>query len=409
MRFRPTDRQIIIIAIALAAIVRLWYIFWAHLPEDHIFSDMQGYVDRANRFFSERKSPYDFFQPIGYSFLLALTFNFEPQYLVIKILHFLASLGTVVLSWRAAARLIGEKMALWVLAILAIHPPLISLSGFFLAETVYALLLSILFYLFTAWAFPWSLRQAFALGLFFYFAAFFKGNHILFLPIFALWLVWGRQFAKKNLSSLLAFALGIGLLAGAHGVYSYHQTGTALWGPQAGGLNFVEGKCPDKKNSDSGNTSWTSPLFAQTRPITHKHWDHPFWDQSFFFKQGLNCIAKDPAVLIESLSSIGYLFFGNQLWPANVSEFRRLSEWYGVMFGMFLFPAMLLGLVFAFQRSWTKEQLPYLLVWTIMLTVFVFKSEIRFRVPFDGIIITLAVLGWSRLASLTRVTIDKNP
>ena len=63
------------------------------------------------------------------------------------------------------------------------------------------------------------------------------------------------------------------------------------------------------------------------------------------------------------------------------------------------------------RRPWRRERWGELIVWALPLAalclcVYVFKSEIRFRVPFDVWFIPMAFDGWLTRLSFTRTSPD---
>lgn len=191
--------------------------------------------------------------------------------------------------------------------------------------------------------------------------------------------------------------MSAGLLG--HGLFTKEKIGKFQMSASAGGLNFVEGKCPIKNNADNAGFSWLSPLYHQLGYNKMKRWDHPFTDSGFFMKEGWNCVKENPAVLIQSLEGIPFLFFGNTLWPANQSKIASEMRLYELYFSCFCIMGMMV--YFRFFRSfpdWKEQVLVWVLpIFSVMLCVYIFKSEIRFRIPFDVWIIPVAVKGWSLL------------
>jgi hypothetical protein len=186
------------------------------------------------------------------------------------------------------------------------------------------------------------------------------------------------------------------------------------WGPTAGALNFVEGKCPSKNNSDSAGAGWMSPLFVTLKETAAKKWDRPFTDQAYFWKAGANCVKENPWVMVESLRYINYLFYGNSTWPVAGSDIDFLYKIWAPIFEWILLPLALIG-AWAFSRrqnshspksdSKSFNEVCALLVLTIFFTVYIFKSENRFRVPFDGIFLMWSSLGVIYCGNLVRAAL----
>jgi hypothetical protein len=116
-------------------------------------------------------------------------------------------------------------------------------------------------------------------------------------------------------------------------------------------------------------------------------------------KEGLKCIQRNPFVMIQSFEGIFFLFFGNTLWPANQTKMASEMRLYELYFGCFCIIGLMVFMRFFKYSSNKKEEiLVWLLpVFSVMLCVYIFKSEIRFRIPFDIWIIPLAVKGWCLL------------
>ena len=233
-----------------------------------------------------------------------------------------------------------------------------------------------------------------------------KGTHVFMGPVFLLgflgWRRWSWQ-AVSRVAVPLSTVVAVGLLL--HGMLTYRTIGAFQMSASAGGLNFVEGKCPIKRNTDVDGSSWFSPLYAQLGYRERKTWDRPFTDSSFFMREGLRCIQDEPFVLVQSLENIPFLFVGNVLWPATTISVAPYVKLHGVLWGYVL----IAGLVAWCRSCWPvrADDWPVVLTWAVpilalFLCVYVFKSEIRFRVPFDVFFIPVALKGWASILNLSR-------
>jgi hypothetical protein len=230
-----------------------------------------------------------------------------------------------------------------------------------------------------------------------------KGTHVFLGPLFLLGILhrarWSwRAFTRIALPASAVVAVGLML----HGVLSYRTIGTFQIGASAGGLNFVEGKCPAKINMDVAGNRWQSPLYAQLDLMERKVWDRPFTDSGYFLKEGLKCVQENPLVVVQSLENIPFLFIGNFAWPAKVMTIGEYVRFYELFFSI----ALLIGCAIWLRSCWPSDatRSAELLVWgapilALFICVYVFKSEIRFRVPFDVFFIPVAVQGWALLMS----------
>jgi len=396
--------------IVAAAAIRFVFMFVVHPPDDYVYSDMQAYVDEAVRILAGQRNRDLLFHPVGYPLLLALSLRLTQSLWLVVHLQFLMSVATVVLTWRGSARFLREGPALVVLALAAVHVPFISLGGFFMAETAFAFFLALLFYLLAARPFPWSPAYALAAGFVYMAAAWMKGNDSLFAPILMAWIavrVWrSRDYAvpprwKAAAKAAAAFAAGACLVASITAFATYSVAGTPRIAAATGALNFVEGKCPAKINHDLGGTYWHSPLFVQLGEGGDKYWPAYFWDDAFFWKAGWQCVRSDPRVLLTSFRYVYYLFFDNQLWPSGSVE-SDLNRGYGMFVAMVIFPGMLVGILLVARRPLAPHKPAFLLLVSLFVASWLLKSELRYRVPFDVVILPLAVLGWTYLTTALR-------
>src|SRR6185503_14413937 len=225
-----------------------------------------------------------------------------------------------------------------------------------------------------------------------------KGTHAFLGPLFLLgvlaWRRWSRD-AIVRIAVPVSAVVAAGLIV--HGVLSYRTTGTFRLSAAAGGLNFMEGKCPSKRNYDNTGLTWLSPVYAQLGMTSAKMWDHPFTDSGYFMKEGLKCIGRDPFVVVQSFENIPFLFVGNFMWPVTHFSVAPMVRLYELVTGPFLMAGVALWLLA--RWPWWRERWGELIVWAaplaaLCLCVYVFKSEIRFRVPFDVWFIPMAVGGW---------------
>jgi hypothetical protein len=388
--------------------IRYRYVFDWHPPECFVFSDMAGYVDRAHEFVRGGSSEAQAFQPIGYSLALAESLRLVGDFTLGDWAHILLGWATVVLMWRASARWLRERAALFVLGIATLHFPFISLSGFFLAETFFTFQLALLFYCLAKFPFPWRAGHALLLGVVYMSGLWIKGNNTFFGPLVLGWMVlWILLHKRAQWLALVrrlalpaaTFCAGAAIVVASHAAYTYKRYGHAHVSAPTAALNFVEGKCPSKNNYDSSGYGWLSPLFVQLGETEEKHWPRPFTDTHFFWAAGMDCVRKNPEVLATSVRYVYYLFFDNQLWPSNTSD--ALARPSGMVYSALLFPNLLLGAAVIGRRPRRRWALFALIGLSIMLCSWFFKSEMRYRVPFDVVFIPIAVLGgswaWVRL------------
>jgi hypothetical protein len=402
-RQAPLSYYVGVLALLLGGLV-LRYRFAVALnpPSEHVFSDMAGFVRRAQHFIDGQFPPSDTLFPPGEHLLLALSGLLLGGYDTIAVwVHLIA--GVAVCYWvaRAAEHHVGRGGALTTLLLCVIHFPFIALGGYYLAETVFAALLALLFLLMSAAPFPWTLRRSAAVGAVAALGLVWKGNNVFLLPILALWTVgWWVQAEAKDAGQArrcwLGILVGFFTIIGAQTLYFFHYYERPLPIAAGGAYNFVLNKCPGALIVGKDGMRFQSPTTYYTSRQGVQRWDVHLYDQRALWKGGFACVGRDPWVVVASLREILYLFTANELWPVNTGPFETFSARYQRRFALLLFPGILLGLLALAHKPFATDRPPFLLVLSVCAAAWVFMGEMRFRIPFDVAFIPLGVVGWKR-------------
>ena len=368
-----------------------------------LYSDMGNYRLIADNILEGVWQPAHFMQAIGFSLLLAFFKRvFTDWTSALAVYHVLLSTATVWVVWKCATRAFGPKVGVLSLFLAAIHVPWLVMTALALSETTFTLLMAILLWASLELTERPSLRWSVIWGLVFIAGFWLKGTHVFLGPMFLLGVLAWRHWSRDAIATIalpVSAVVAAGLIL--HGVLTYRTIGTFRLSPAGGGLNLVEGKCPSKRNIDSTGAGWYSPIYGQLGINSSKLWDRPFTDSGYFMQEGLKCIGRDPFVLVQSFEGIPFLFVGNYLWPVNRTSVGPQARLYELVTGPFLMAGVALWLLA--RWPWKRERWGELIVWALPLAalclcVYVFKSEIRFRVPFDVWFIPMAFDGWlSRL------------
>jgi hypothetical protein len=402
-----------ILILLLAAVIRYFFIFHWHLAEKFLFSDMGNYFQLGKQLVEGSLTKNHFFQPVGMPLIEAfiLTIN-EGSLSLLSWVHFVLSLLTLFFIWKTTEKLTNSFLALLTLAFASFHYPFIYISGTYLSECIFTFIISLMVWLLVLKPYPWRPLWAIFLGLFMGMSFWLKGTFILYLPILMFWiLIKNYSHIKKSITSILELfrifksfiflSSGVAALMLGHGILSYNSVDQFLVSPTNGGLNFLEGKCPWKDNhAPDGN--WLSPLYTQLGDYQTRHWDVPFSNSSYYFQQGLLCIANDPMVLVKSFQAIPYLFYNNDFWPTlnTKPEYKSLSRNYALFFVFWLLPAFVFAMLYLCKHQRTDQFLAWVFpVLTLFLTGLIFKSELRYRIPFDVVFIPLGIYGWDLIIS----------
>lgn len=369
--------------------------------ESESWSDMRIYLLISRAIDAGVWEESHFFQSIGYPLLITGIKYFTTEFGRLLIyLQSIASILTIAFLYLMTRNTLGRRVALISLVIGSVHMPWFLFTNFALPEVFFTLLLSLCGYLSTKIIYrrrP-SILICASWAVCFILAFWLKGTHALWGPLFLLGLfAHKRKFAWKPVL-VICSVVALGLLG--HAFFTYQTIGKIQFGPSTSGLNFVEGKCPSKVNLDSAGYHWQSPLYYQLEMNRTKKWNRPFTNSSYFLKEGLKCIKNDPWVLVQSLESIPFLFYGNTIWPFNRKPFSHYTRLYELFFAFFA----IVGLSFYYFKVFTLRRPEEVIMWTlpvlaIFLCVYIFKSEMRYRIPFDLWFIPLAVKGWIELTA----------
>ena len=377
----------------LNAILTTWVVFSLHPMEGAIYSDMGGYINTARQITNGEYLLIHFFQPIGYPLWVSFWRDIAGGgWGWLKLTHVIFVVLSVYFGWQIARRLLPPRWDIAALLLLSTHIQWAQMASFAMPEALYTFLITLLVWFSVRWAEGGRASDAIFIGLLFGVGFFVKGSAVFFPPLLLLWSI--LRIARHEvpmrltLNHLAVMALCALAVALAHGTYSQMKYGQFKLGADNGGLAFIEGKCKEKHNFDSVGGSWLSPLHFYLGETDEKHWDVPFSNQAYYWRQGWECIKENPVVVFTSLRYIYYLFTGNPAWPARVEE-----TYYEAWFTIIILPLFIVGILAA-CRHWDKSVIvPAMFLLSLFLLSWIFKSELRYRVPFDAIVMVYATLG----------------
>ncbi len=293
-----------IACILLGAVLRVVWGLVVHPAVDFVYSDMGGYVERAQRLAAgEFPNRLDAFWPPGTHMVLAGPLAlFGPGRAGLwagAALWCLLSSVTPFFAWRLARLLLTPAAAALTTAFCAFWPLYITYAGFFTSETP-----TLAFGLAALWlgyrARTARGRAAAALGIL---AGVFGGvavanrpQFILNLAILALpaLLAWRRQAP-----AFVSFAISIMVVLLGVVWHNSVATGKLTGLSENSAINFWMGHCDVaevRTNDASQNTSlvFGLPVPGQLgRGGTYTFEGRFAWDQKFFFSLGLQCIRRD--------------------------------------------------------------------------------------------------------------------
>jgi 4-amino-4-deoxy-L-arabinose transferase-like glycosyltransferase len=383
-----------------------------HPPFEHVYSDMQGYVDRATGLVETGEiDRSDAFYPPGVHILLAgplAVFGADRSGLwAAAVLWAVLSSLTPFFMWRLTLVLLTPAAAALTAVLTALWPLHITAAGYFLSET------PSLTFLVASLAVGYqadrsSGREAVALaalaGLLGAAAVAMRPQFFLNLLVLAVpWLwAWRRKFRP-----LLAF-VAAGAVVGA-GVIAHNSiaAGKLTGVSENSGLTFFLGHC-DARSVRTGTEP--GPIFEFGAPVaaqrgTGRRYEFPdrvVWEQGFFFRQAANCIREDGVGHVRILGrSLLEMTATTVIWPqSNEPRLKEVVNYTNVVYSALL-PVLVLGTVVLIRRrrqsgGWGGETVLLAHLASAFVMALIFFGDPRFRMPYDvfGLALLAAIVAY---------------
>lgn len=411
----------------LALGVRLFWIFRIQSPYRAVYSDMNGYVERARALVAGTTTSFPrltALYPYGAHYVYAAVFRvfgYEHQTAVCIVQAVLCSIP-VYFFVLFASRFFAKAWVPLVLGVVfAVWQPVVWCTGYFLSETPYLALLFL-----NAWLclrFAETKRSGFALGLTAAVLFTVRPQFILTFGLLAMAHVWKerrRLFRIHLLRPYMLVALPW-LFVLPYGVVRYHRL-TGRWGliSENGQLNrlFADttvGRVEGRWIAPNGDY-WSFTVEPPCKP--------PLGETEVVRIDGY---MGDPDTLsriraehlrgkslgwrlYRTFNNVRLLWDLNDPWPerdgARKDPFRGWAQrWFNEVARWVVIPLACLGVVVLRKRTALVVVLAHL-VTLVILSMF-FLAEARYRVPYDPFLILVAVAGTARLTGLLRASLAR--
>jgi len=412
-------------AIAVGALIRLLWAFVLHPPYDFVFSDMQGYVSRAQGLATGAPlERYFAFYPPGTHILLAGPLLLDEGVVGLRAaaaLWWALSSASVVFAWRLALCLLTPRAAAVTAALCAAYPLFFFYAGFFSSETpAMALLLAGLWLGYRSRHLPGRAAVVSAIG-----SGMLAGAAVAVRPQFLLNVVvlgvamrGGARLGRLQLPVALAAAAILVLIP-----VVVHNSAAAnkLTGiSEYPGLIFYQAHCDihlvTAGTPERGVFAFGSPVaFERNRGHDETFPDRQVWDQGFFLDRGLDCIREDG---FSHLRIVGrnLLDAGATSTPFPLGDppaVKTIARATNLVYSLGLVVIVVATIVLLRRRrdrpTEKSNQLGYgerqllLHLACLLPVVLVFLSEPRYRIPYDVFgLMLLAALVTAGLGSLRR-------
>lgn len=356
-----------------------------HFADEEHYWQLAMHLRRGEGYVSDQWLP-TAFRPPGYPFWLAPWAFFDDAILICKLLN-VALLVVAVLCMR---HLVARQTPAW--AWLAGAAPLLYPIWLFTATTLYPqtlclALLMALFALMFGQAGGVSFKVALAAGVL-------CGALALTTPIFlplSLWCAWclWRSHASKALAlrACVAALVGLALTVGPWTWRNWQTFG--VWVPVStnGGINLALGNC-EHSGPNTGTNIPVSYFLSHVPPGANEIAESQAYQQI-----AVRWVSEHPADAAILYVRKWLNFFDVR---SNLASEQAGMPWKDIVLGLTYYPLLLLVLVRCFWLRHVPlsplERAMGVMYLAASLLMAVFFTRVRFRLPFDGLLMTWALI-----------------
>ncbi|MFO0633785.1 MAG: glycosyltransferase family 39 protein [Nannocystaceae bacterium] len=411
------------VAILLASlVVRVHWNLRVHPPADYVYSDMNGYVSRAAGLFTDLwgKREYAGFYPWGthalmYAFERALgRGNLTGVGVAFAVMGALSSMFGYLIARRVSRfRWVAPAVGLW----LVFDYPMISLSGYFLSETPFALGMLAATWLLLRVVDHGRARDAVLAGVGLAFATVMRPQILVSVALLGpLWFFGRRLWPRLTLPRLLQAAAPLVLVLGFSAWRLHYHTDR--WGliSENGSFNQVFGRCHVTKiialpdGPTRSRTVFGPPPLLQLGKrdvLAPGEWPQldPVIDKYFYYYGYIGdadihrdymrqCVAQGGLLKQAEFALVHVLMLWryNVLWPdSGKGNWAPTAARWGTIHAVgFALPAVLAALVVFAPRRHPKLALVAVHVWAAFIVAALYFGDVRLRTPYDPILVLLA-------------------
>jgi hypothetical protein len=411
----------------LALAVRLYWNLKVHPPFDYTHSEMGAYLGRANLLLDNARwtpDPHLTLFPYGTHFFLFLVqwiFGRSNREAIAVAFALLGALA-VAYTYATAARLSTHPWARRCIGLLLIsYYPWISLGGYLLSETPFALGVSATAFYALRLADKGRPRDAWLLGLALGLGMTF-GPQLLVSAAFLLlcFVLRRRVFHAVTPGVWARVAAPLALILAFSSARLYWHTGATSQGGQLGlvstngPIHFAFGRCHSTAITafaPDGQGFFGPPSLGALRNYEAKHPSSPIkldpalgemltfrghmWDAKPIDELARECVKKTGYLrqVKYAVTHVILLWGYNLMWPDQEQKpkFRRPMMIWSDAHAIFLLPPAAAAMLLAFRRRRARSMLVALHVWGLVGMAMLYFGDTRYRAPYDGLIIILAV------------------
>ena len=409
-----------------ALIVRLHWNLEVHPPGDYVYSDMNGYVSRADRMLKTGLKPHEYssFFPYGTHWLVAgMKYVFgKDNFAAIGVLYAVLGAFTVAFAFASARRASAFAWVPPAVGLLGVfYYPHFSLGGYILSEPPYAFFLmgAVLFSL--RMADHGRHRDAWGMGIFAGIGLAVRPQVLVSAALLGLfWIVRRKALPKIRFVLLLESFVPVLIMLVLSSALLHHNTGRYGLVSENGTFNLVFGCCHNSKirstpdGKGHGRVHFRPPSFLQIKnhearakkrnipprvalnPALTDELTYPGYigDSKKHMEYVRQCVAKTKlsGQLEYSVLNATLLWRHNVPWPdSGRRQWRKISHWWTTWHrNLFAIPALIGLVTLVLGRRTIKQALLAVHLLGLVIIAAIFFGSIRVRSSYDFIIITLA-------------------
>jgi hypothetical protein len=413
----------------LALAVRLVWNLALHPPLEYVFSDMGGYLERAQTSIDFPNEPHGYFAlfPWGTHWVLSLVKRAfgRDNGAAIGILYATYGALAVGYAFAIARRLTKSPMiARGAAAVLIFYYPWISLGGYTLSEPPFTLFLCASAYHALAYADRGRARDAWLFGAALALGAIFRPQILAALPLYAVHALWRRRaWRRLHWRTIVpAIAAPLAVVFAVSAVRIHFHTGKYGLISQNAPVNYAFGRCHATTITANGPTrrSGYSPPSLLALAEHEKSYPNAFfkldpareqsitvighiWEAEPFRALAADCVARTGLVrqLRYAVTHVVMLWGLSVAWPdGHLARFREVMQNAQSFHDRFVLPAALLAIVCAFRARHARAMLVALHVIALVALAVVYFGDTRLRIPYDGFLIVLAASAYGSVVRL---------
>ena len=405
----------LILILAISLILRLAFIFETGSSPfvTNLFSDSEIYNNYADQIISTGNwlGNEAFFMAPVYPYLLAIyKVIFGDSLTIFRIIQTLAGCLTILFIYFSAKNLFNERIAFISAIIASLFDYYIFYSGLIFSETFQILAYSVFVFLITDKTKFESRLHWFWTGIMFGILALFRGNILLFLPVFIIIILIKRLFSDvktiRRIGIVMIFLSGTGIAILPVTIRNIAVSGDLLLLTSNGGINFYIGN-----NNDAVGVFVTPSEFNYESDMSGKKYAERILGEkvsaseasSFWYSKTLEEISNEPVKFAELFIKKLLMFFdADDLPQSSILDKKFYSENYSRVLKLPLIGysvvsiLFLLGLILYLYDS-NKNYLIIGLIFTYVFATALFFVNGRFRLGITPAMIIIAGYSLSKV------------